>query len=113
MPCPAGSTPSAARCASWSTPPTRRLPRPSSAPTRPCFVLEGCILLRRGIVPGSEGIIAGGHASKTGCTVAIRYGEAVTAPVLIAMFRLIITNDRVANDRVGGWRELKRQADPR
>jgi hypothetical protein len=45
--------------------------------------------------------------------VAIRYGEAVTAPVLIAMFRLIIANDRVANDRVGGWRELKRQADPR
>ncbi len=46
--------------------------------------------------------------SKTGRTVAIRYGEAVTAPVVIAMFRLII-----AGDRVGGWRELKRQADPR
>ena len=46
--------------------------------------------------------------SKTGRTVAIRYGEAVTAPALIALFRQII-----ANDRVGGWRELKRQADPR
>jgi hypothetical protein len=33
--------------------------------------------------------------------VAIRYGEAVTAPALIALFRQII-----ANDRVGGWREL-------
>jgi hypothetical protein len=33
--------------------------------------------------------------------VAIQYGEAVTAPALIALFRQII-----ANDRVGGWREL-------
>jgi hypothetical protein len=40
--------------------------------------------------------------------VAIRYGEAVTAPALIALFRQI-----VANDRAGGWRELKRQMDPR
>ena len=46
--------------------------------------------------------------SKTGRTVAIRYGEAVTAPALIAMFRQVI-----GNDRVGGWRELKRHADPR
>jgi hypothetical protein len=58
--------------------------------------------------PGSEGIITRSHASKTGRTVAIRYGEAVTAPALIAMFRQVITNDLV-----GGWRELKRQADPR
>ena len=33
--------------------------------------------------------------------MAIRYGEAVTAPVLIALFRQVI-----ASDRVGGWREL-------
>jgi len=39
--------------------------------------------------------------------VAIRYGEAVSASVLIVMFWQI-----VANDRVGGWREFKRQADP-
>jgi hypothetical protein len=42
----------------WSTPPTRRSSRPSSAPTaptsRPCFVLEGCIPLRRGTVPDPE-----------------------------------------------------------
>ena len=44
----------------------------------------------------------------TGRTEAIRYGEAATAPALIAMFRQVI-----ASDRVGGWRELKRQADPR
>jgi hypothetical protein len=55
-----------------------------------------------GIVPDPEGIITGGHASKTGRTVAIRYGEAVTAPAPTALFRQIIANDRV----VGGWREL-------
>jgi hypothetical protein len=33
--------------------------------------------------------------------VAIRYGEAVTAPALIALLRQVI-----ASDRVGGWREL-------
>ena len=79
----------------------KRAAAPASS-WRAAFLYDG------GIVPGSEGIITGGHASKTGRTVAIRYGEAVTAPALIAMFRLII-----ANDRVGGWRELKRQADPR
>ncbi len=51
--------------------------------------------------PDPEGIITGGYASKTGRTVAIRYGEAVTAHALIALFRQII-----AADRVGGWREL-------
>jgi hypothetical protein len=60
---------------------------------RPCFVLEGYVPLRRGIVPGREGIIIGGPASKTGRTVAIRYGEAVTAPALIALFWQIIAND--------------------
>ena len=70
---------------------------------RPCLVLEGYIPLRRGIVPGREGIIIGGHAGKTGRTVAIRYGEAVTAPAVIALFRQVI-----ANDRAGGWRELSR-----
>jgi hypothetical protein len=52
--------------------------------------------------PGPEGIITGGHASKTGRTVAIRYGEAVTTHALIAMFWQVI-----ASDRVGGWRELR------
>jgi hypothetical protein len=40
--------------------------------------------------------------------VAIRHGEAVNAAALIAMFRPII-----ANNRVGGWRELRQHADPR
>jgi hypothetical protein len=68
---------------------------------RPCFLLEGYIPLRRGHRPRPRGVITGGPASKTGRTVAIWYGEAVTAPALIALFRQII-----ANDRVGGWREL-------
>jgi hypothetical protein len=43
--------------------------------------------------PGPEGIITGGHASKTGRTVAIRYGEAVTRHALIAMFWQVIVSD--------------------
>jgi hypothetical protein len=54
----------------------------------------------------SKGIIPGGHAGKTGRAVAIRYGEAVTAPALIALLQQVI-----ASDRVGGWRELKRHID--
>jgi hypothetical protein len=75
----------------------------------PCFVLEGCIPPRRGHRPRPRG----DHRRRP-CqqdrprTVAIRYGEAVSAPPLVAMFRQII-----ASDRVGGWRELKRQTDPR
>jgi hypothetical protein len=75
---------------------------------RPRFVVEGYVPLRRSRRPRPEGIITGGHASKTGRTVAIRYGEAGSAPALAVMFRQII-----ASDRVGGWRELKRQAGPR
>src|SRR5258708_38871877 len=101
MPCPAGSRPSAARCASWSAPPAGRSPRPSSAPTAPAWSWRATFLYDGGIVPDPERIITGGHASKTGRTVAIRYGEAVTAPALIALFRQII-----ANDRVGGGRGL-------
>jgi hypothetical protein len=78
MPCTADSKPSAARCASWSTPPTRRSPRPSSAPTAPASSWRAAFLYDGGIVAGPEGIITGGHASKTGRTVAILYGEAVT-----------------------------------
>jgi hypothetical protein len=74
---------------------------------RPCFGLEGCIPLRRGHRPRPRREHHQRPCSKTGRTVAIRYGEAVTAPALIAMFRQII-----ANTWVGGWRELKRQEDP-
>jgi hypothetical protein len=55
-----------------------------------------------GIVPDPEGIITGGHGNKTARTVAIREGEPINEPALVAMFRAI-----VANNRAGGWRKLK------
>jgi hypothetical protein len=87
--------------------------------TQPYFVLEGnvCALLAArdhvnvflydgAIVPDPEGIITGGHDNKTARTVAIRRGETVNAPALLAMLRQI-----VANNRAGGWRRLKREAE--
>ena len=84
---------------------------------RPYFVLEGniCALLAAkdhvnvflydgAIVPDPEGIITGGHDNETARTVAVREGETVNAPALLAMFKQII-----ANNRAGGWRKLKRQ----
>jgi hypothetical protein len=84
---------------------------------QPYFVLEGniCALLAAkdhvnvflydgGIVPDPEGIVTGGHGNKTGRTVAVRQGEPVNAPALLAMFRQII-----ANNRAGGWRRLKQE----
>ena len=86
---------------------------------RPYFVLEGnvCALLAArdhvnvflydgAIVPDPEGIITGGHDNTTARTVAVGQGEAVNGPALGAMLRQI-----VANNRAGGWRKLKRQAE--
>jgi len=86
---------------------------------QPYFVLQGdvCALLAArdhvnvflydgAIVPDPEGIITGGHDNKTARTVAVREGETINAPALAAMFRQII-----ANNRAGGWRTLKREAD--
>ena len=84
---------------------------------QPYFVLQGniCALLAAkdhvnvflydgGIVPDPEGIITAGHNNKTAHTVAIRQGEAINQPALLAMFQQII-----ANNRAGGWRALVRQ----
>ena len=84
--------------------------------TQPYFVLQGnvCALLAAkdhvnvflydgAIVPDPEGIITGGHTNKTARTVAVRKGETINAPALLAMFRAII-----ANNRAGGWRKVKR-----
>jgi hypothetical protein len=84
---------------------------------QPYFVLQGniCALLAAkdhvnvflydgGIVPDPEGIITAGHSNKTARTVAIRQGEAINQPALLAMFQQII-----ANNRAGGWRALVRQ----
>src|ERR1700710_86835 len=75
--------------------------------TQPYFVLHGniCALLAAkthvnvflydgGIVPDPERIITGGHDNATARTVAIREGEAIHAPALVAMFRQIIANNR-------------------
>jgi hypothetical protein len=85
---------------------------------RPYFVLQGniCALLAAkdhvnvflydgAIVPDPEGIITGGHNNTAARTVAIREGETVNALALQAMFKQII-----ANNRVGGWRTLKRES---
>jgi hypothetical protein len=83
---------------------------------RPYVVLQGniCALLAAknhvnvflydgAIVPDPEGIITGGHDNTTARTVAVRQGETINAAALTAMFKQII-----ANNRVGGWRKLKR-----
>ncbi len=85
---------------------------------QPYFVLQGniCALLAArnhvnvflydgAIVPDPDGIITAGHDNKTARTVAIRQGEAINAPALSTMFQHII-----ANNRAGGWRKLKRDA---
>jgi hypothetical protein len=82
---------------------------------RPYFVLEGnvCALLAAkdhvnlflydgAIVADPEGIITGGHDNKTARTVSVRQGEKINARALTQMLRQII-----ANNRAGGWRELK------
>jgi hypothetical protein len=82
---------------------------------QPYFVLEGnvCALLAAkthvnvflydgAIVPDPEGIITAGHGNSTARTVAIREGEPINAPALVAMFRQI-----VANNRAGGWHKIK------
>lgn len=84
---------------------------------QPYFVLQGnvCALLAAkahvnvflydgAIVPDPEGIITGGHDNKTARTVAVRQGESINRPALLAMFRQII-----ADNRAGGWRKLKRE----
>jgi hypothetical protein len=86
---------------------------------QPYFVLDGnvCALLAAkdhvnvflydgAIVPDPDGIITGGHGNKTARTVAVREDETINAAALTAMFRQII-----ANNRAGGWRKLKREAE--
>ena len=87
--------------------------------SRPYFVLQGNIaallaakdhvnvfLYDGAIVPDPEGIITAGRDNTTARTVAVRQGETINAHALTAMFKNII-----ANNRAGGWRKLKREAD--
>jgi hypothetical protein len=86
---------------------------------QPYFVLQGnvCALLAAkdhvnvflydgAIVPDPDGIITGGHGNSTARTVAVARGEAVPREPLAAMLGQI-----VANNRAGGWRKLKGQAE--
>jgi hypothetical protein len=83
---------------------------------QPYFVLQGnvCALLAAkdhvnlflydgAIVPDPAGIITAGHENKTARTMAVRRGERINASALTAMLRQI-----VANNRAGGWRQLKK-----
>ena len=85
---------------------------------RPYFVCEGnvcallaakkhvCVFLYDGaIVPDPERIITGGHGNETARQISIFEGEGVKAGPLRQMLAQI-----VANNRAGGWRELKRKA---
>ena len=82
---------------------------------QPYFVLEGNVIALLaakdhvnvftycgGIVPDPEGIITAGHGNETGRQIAIRQGEPINRPAMLAYFRQII-----ANNRAGGWRKLK------
>lgn len=82
---------------------------------QPYFVLQGnviALLAARdhvnvftydgGLVPDPEEIVTGGHDNQTGRVIALREGEAINRPALLAYLRQII-----ANNRAGGWRKLK------
>ena len=88
---------------------------------QPYFVLEGniCALLATkdhvniflydgAIVPDPDGIITAGHDNKTARMIAIYQGDTINTTALKNMLRQII-----ANNRAGGWRKLKREAEPR
>jgi hypothetical protein len=82
---------------------------------QPYFVLQGNVaallaakdhvtvfLYDGGLAPDPEGIITGGHENETGRMIAIRRGEPINGPAMLALFRAI-----VADNRAGGWRKLK------
>jgi len=82
---------------------------------QPYFVLQGnviALLAARdhvniftydgGIVPDPAGIVTGGQGNETGRTIALREGQPLNRPALLAYLRQII-----ANNRAGGWRKLK------
>ena len=85
---------------------------------QPYFVLDGNVcaflaakdhasifLYNGAIVPDPEGIITAGHDNKTGRMIAVHKDEKINERALVTMFRQII-----ANNRAGGWRNLKRDA---
>lgn len=84
---------------------------------QPYFVLEGnvCALLAAkdhvnvfvydgGIVPDPDGLITAGHDNQTARTIAFRHEDEINGPALVAFFRRLI-----ADNRAGGWRQIKKE----
>ncbi|MFL5642799.1 MAG: DUF1801 domain-containing protein [Chloroflexota bacterium] len=83
---------------------------------QPYFVLQGNVvallsakdhvtifLYDGGIVPDPDGIVTGGQGNETGRMIAVREGEQLNEHAFTAYVRQII-----ANNRAGGWRNVKR-----
>jgi hypothetical protein len=83
---------------------------------QPYFVLDGnvCALLATkdhvnlfvydgAIVPDPHGLVTGGHDNTTARTIAFWEGDEVREAELLEFLRQII-----ANNRAGGWRQLKK-----
>jgi hypothetical protein len=85
---------------------------------QPYFVLNGnvCaflaakdhvnVFLYDPIAPDPEGLVTSGHDNLTGRTISYRDGETINERALLALFRAII-----ANNRAGGWRRIRRDAE--
>ena len=83
--------------------------------TQPYFVLKGNVcaflaakdhvnlFLYDPIAPDPDGIITAGHDNQTGRQIAFHRGDEIPRASLVALLRAI-----VANNRAGGWRQLKR-----
>src|SRR5437868_12805826 len=81
---------------------------------RPYFTLDGNICALLGakdhvnvfiydpIAPDPEGIINQGQGNLTARAIQVRQGETINERALLNLFRAVI-----ANNRAGGWRELK------
>ena len=87
---------------------------------RPYFVLEGniCALLAAKnhvnifiydpLAPDPEGIINQGHDNQTARAIQVRQGETMHKQACITLIQAI-----VANNRMGGWRTVKRNSEQR
>lgn len=87
---------------------------------RPYFVLEGniCALLAAKdhvnifiydpIAPDPEGIINQGHGNQTARAIQVRRDETLNKQAFLGLIQAV-----VANNRAGGWRELKRNSETR
>ena len=84
---------------------------------QPYFVLQGNViallaakdhvtvfLYDGGLAPDPDGLITGGQGNETGRFIAIREEDAINRPAMLAIFRAII-----ADNRAGGWRNLKKE----